>query len=176
VPQLAALLTALSLGVLGYGVHGHLVRVLAARHRAPTAAGGTALGWGVGIAAGALLVAQAEDAVAVSWAIGGAFSGGLLVGALVLLVAVRRDAGPDALAGVLRVAVASGAAALVVGWVGHRLLSGEAGGSSIAVAVGQTVLAGLAAVVGVAGAAALADPGSVRTLLRVRARADDGDR
>jgi putative peptidoglycan lipid II flippase len=121
-------------------------------------------------------VAQAEDAVAVSWAIGGAFSGGLLVGALVLLVAVRRDAGPDALAGVLRVAVASGAAALVVGWVGHRLLSGEAGGSSIAVAVGQTVLAGLAAVVGVAGAAALADPGSVRTLLRVRARADDGDR
>ena len=175
VPELSSLLTALSLGVLGYGVHGHLVRVLAARHRAPTAAWGTALGWGAAIAGGAVLVAQAEDAVAVSRAIGGAFSGGLVVGALVLLVAVRRDAGPDALAGVLRVAIASGSAALVVGWVGHRLLSEGAGGSSIAVAAGQTIAAGVVAVVAVAGAAALADPGSVRTLLRVRARADAGD-
>lgn len=176
VPELAALLTALSLGVLGFGVHGHLVRVLAARHRAPIAASGTALGWGVGIAGGATLVVRADDAVAVSWAIGAAFSAGLVVGALMLLVAVRRDAGPDALAGVLRVALAAGSAALVVGLVGHQLFSGEAGGSSITAAVAQTVAAGLVALVAVAGAAALADPGSVRTLLRVRVRgrADDG--
>jgi putative peptidoglycan lipid II flippase len=174
VPELATLLTALSLGVLGYGVQGHLVRVLAARHQAPTAAWGTAVGWGVGIAGGAVLVAQADDAVAVSWAIGASFSGGLVVGALVLLAALRRDAGPGALTGVLRVGAAAGLAALLVGWVGHRALSGGSGGSSTAVAVAQTLAAGLLAGVVVVGAAALADPGSVRTLLRVRARVDDG--
>jgi putative peptidoglycan lipid II flippase len=128
----------------------------------------------VGIAGGAVLVAQADDAVAVSAAIGISFSVGLVVGALTLLVALRRDAGPDAVAGVLRVGAAAGLAALVVGWAGHQVLSGETGGSSIAVAAAQAVAAGLLAVVVVAGAAALADPGSVRTLLRVRARADDG--
>ena len=123
-----------------------------------------------------MLVARADDAVAVSWAIGGAFSCGLVVGALVLLVAVRRDAGADCAGRRAAGGAASGSAALVVGWVGHQLLSGEAGGSSIAVAVVQILGAGCVAVVVVAGAAALADPGSVRTLLRVRARADDGGR
>lgn len=174
VPELAALLTALSVGVLGYGVHGHLVRVLAARHRAPTAAWGTAVGWGLGILAAWLLVLRAEGAPEVARAIGLGFSGGLVVGAGVLLLALRRDAGPSALTGVLRVGLVSGVAALCVGLVGNALLSGGSGGSSVWVAVLQVLAAGCAAVVIVGGAAALADPGSVRTLLRVRSRAGDG--
>ena len=171
VTELSAFLMAVSVGALGYGVHGHLVRAMAARHRAQTAAWTTAAGWGLGILAAWVLVIQAEGAPQVARGIGLGFSGGLLVAAGLLLVAIRRDAGPSALTGVLRVALVSSAAALCVGWVGHVLLSGGSGGSSMAVAVVQIFVAGVAAVVVVGGAAALADPTSVRTLLRVRSRA-----
>ncbi len=172
VAELSAFLMAVSVGALGYGVHGHLVRAMAARHRAQTAAWTTAAGWGLGILAAWVLVIQADGALEVARGIGLGFSGGLLVAAGLLLVAIRRDAGPSALTGVLRVALVSSAAALCVGWVGHVLLSGGSGGSSVGVAVVQIFVAGVAAVVVVGGAAALADPTSVRTLLRVRSRAN----
>ena len=174
VPELSALLVALSVGALGYGVHGHLVRAMAARNRAPTAALATAAGWGLGILVAWVLVLRADGALEVARAIGVGFSWGLLVAAGLLLVAIRRDAGPKALDGVLRVALVSSVAALCVGWVGHVLLAGGSEGSSVAIAIVQIVVAGLAAVVIVGGAAALADPSSVRTLLRVRSRARGG--
>jgi putative peptidoglycan lipid II flippase len=174
VPELSALLSALSAGVLGYGVHGHLVRVMAARHRAPTAAWASAVGWGLGIALAGFFAMRADGAVDVASAIGGGFSAGLLVGAGLLLLALRRDAGPSALSGALRLGLASGAAALCVGLVGHALLSGGSGGSSVWVAIAQVLAAGGVAVLVVGGAAALADPSSVRSLLRVRSPASDG--
>lgn len=176
VPELAALLTALSVGVLGYGVHGHLVRVLAARRQAPTAAWGSAVGWGLGIVAGGALAMRADDPVAVARGIGVGFSCGLVVGAGLLLVALWRDAGPKALAGLPRVALASGVAAVCVGWVGHVLLSGRSDDSAVAAAIAEVLAAGVLALVVVGGAAALADPGSVRTLLRVRSHTEDGQR
>ncbi|MCZ3387784.1 MAG: virulence factor MviN [Actinomycetia bacterium] len=174
VRELSALLMALSVGAVGYGVHGHLVRVMAARHRAPTAAWATAAGWGLGILAAGVLAMGADGAVEVARAIGVGFSGGLLVAAGLLLVALRRDAGASALTGVLRVALVSVVAALCVGWVGHVLLTGGPGGPSVAIAILQVLVAGLVAVVVVGGAAALADPSSVRSLLRVRSRASGG--
>lgn len=169
VPELAALLTALAVGVLGYGVHGHLVRVLAARSQAPVAALGTAVGWAIGAAiAGVMAMRVAGDAIGVARAIGIGFSAGLVVAALLVMLAVRRDAGPPALAGVARVSIACSVAALAVGWAGHAVLGGGSGGSSAAVALGQILVAGAVAILVVAGAAALADPTSIRTLLRVR--------
>lgn len=168
VPELAALLAALSVGVLAYGVQGHLVRVLAARHRAPIAAGGTAVAWGVGIVVAGGLVMNAAGAVGVARGIGVGFSSGLVVGAGLLLAAVRHDAGATALAGVLRVALVCGVAALGVGVIGHTLVSG---GSSAGVAIAQIVVVGCLAFLVVGGAAALADPNAVRALLRVGSRA-----
>ena len=171
VPELAALLTALSVGVLAFGAQGHLVRVLAARHRAPTAAGGTAVAWSIGIVVAGGLVMNAADAVGVARGIGVGFSSGLVVGAGLLLVAVRRDAGPGALTGVLRVALVSGVAALGVGLIGHALVSAGSGGSSTGVAIAQVLAVGCLAFLVVGGAAALADPSAVRALMRVRSSA-----
>jgi putative peptidoglycan lipid II flippase len=170
VRELAALLTSLAVGVLAYGIQGHLVRVLAARHRAPVAAGGTALGWVVGVGAAWLLTVRAEGASEVATAIGVGFSGGLLVGATVLLVALYRDAGSGSLSGVVRVGVPSVGAAVVVGVLGQMLFGDGAEGSSLTVALAQTITVGLVALGVVGGVAALADPGAIRTLLRMRVR------
>ena len=173
VGELAALLTALALGVMAYGIHGHLVRVLAARHQAPSAAWGTALGWGCGIGGAGFLVARAQGAEQVATAIGAGFSGGLLVGALVLIVALGRFAGRPAFSGVLRIAVAAGVAGLVVSVAGRYWV--DDGNTSVATAVLQVVVVGVVALVVVGGAAAFADPGSVRTLLRMRVRSSGDD-
>jgi putative peptidoglycan lipid II flippase len=143
---------------------------MAARHRAPTAAWATAAGWGLGIVAAWALVLLADGPLEVARAIGLGFSAGLLVAAGLLLVAIRRDAGPSALSGVPRVALVSCLAALGVGWAGHVLLAGESAGASLVVPIVQVLVAGIVSVVVVGGSAALADPASVRTLLRVRSR------
>ena len=171
VEVLATLLTGLALGVLAYGFHGHLVRVLAARHRAPSAAWGTALGWACGIGVAWLLVLRAQDAEQVAGAIGAGFSVGLVVGAAVLLGALLRHAGRRALAGVLRVALAAAVSGAVVGLVARQWVDGAT--PSVGTAILQVVVVGVAVVVGVGGAAMLADPGAVRTLLRMRVRARD---
>ncbi len=170
VDELASLLTALAVGVLAYGLHGHLVRVLAARHQAPVAAGGTALGWGVGIGVAWALSVRAESASEVAAAIGGGFSAGLLLGAGILIAALYRDAGPAALSGVVRVGAPSVGAAVVVGVVGHLVFGDGQSGSSLTVALAQTIVVGLLAIVVVGGVAALTDPGAIRTLLRMRVR------
>lgn len=165
---LAALLTSLALGVLAYGVHGHLVRVLAARHQAPAAAWGTALGWGFGIGGGGLLVSRAQGAEQVATSIGMGFSLGLVLGAVVMLVALAHYAGRSAFVGVLPVSLAAVASGAVVSTVG-RLVLDEAN-TSVRIAVVQVLVVGIAALVVVGGAAAATDPGSVRTLLRMRVR------
>lgn len=176
VPELSALLTALSVGVLGYGVHGHLVRVLAARRRAPTAAWSSAAGWGLGIVVAGVLTDRAEGSVEVATAIGAGFSAGLVVAASLSLIAVWRDAGSTAVQGLLRVGVASGVAALTVGWVGHALPWWGSDEASLTLALCQVLVVGCLAFVVVVGAAALADPGSVRTLLRMRSQSGEGER
>jgi murein biosynthesis integral membrane protein MurJ len=171
VEVLATLLTGLALGVLAYGIHGHLVRVLAARHQAPSAAWGTALGWACGIGGAWLLVLRAQDADQVAGAIGAGFSVGLAVGAMVLVGALLRHAGRRALAGVSKVALAAVLAGAVVSLAGRQWVGGAT--SSVGTAILQVVAVGVAVVVVVGGAAMLTDPGAIRTLLRMRVRARD---
>lgn len=163
-PQvLAASLTALSVGVVAFGVNGHLVRVLAARGRAGAAAWGTASGWAVGLGVTALLVRQGTTASEVAVAIGAGLSFGLTVAALVLLVLLHRDAGSAAFDRVGRVFVFTGLAALVVGVGGHRLVRDT---TDVGTALLQVVAVGVVAVVVVGGAALVADPFVLRRLLR----------
>jgi putative peptidoglycan lipid II flippase len=170
VPELAAMLTALAPGVLAYGAHGHLVRVLAAGHHAPLAAAGTVVGWVVGLLTAAVGVRVAEGATDVARAIGLGFSVGLVVSAVLLAIAVAREDGRDAVARAPLVTVVAGAAAVCVGWVGHVLLVGTEGGSSIATAIGQTLVVGVVAAAVVGAAAVVVDPDSARALVRLKAR------
>ena len=166
VPQLAAILLALAPGVLAYGLHGHLVRVLAAGHRAPQAAAGSAIGWLVGLGVAWAGVRSAQNPVEVARAVGVGFSAGLVVAAVLLAVAVARLDGREALRRVPTVVAVSVVAALVVGVAGHLLWSGE--DVSILVALGQSLVAGAVSLGVVAAAALVVDPESARSLLRLR--------
>jgi len=166
---LAAFLVALAPGVIAYGVHGHLVRVLAAADRAPLAAAGTVLGWAAGLLVAWVLVRDTSDADEVARAIGLGFSAGLVVAAVVLVVAVVRVEGHLAAAGVALITLSTGLAALVVGWLGHEVLDER---TSIAMALLQTALVGLVSALVVGGVVLLVDPSSARTLLHLRPRRD----
>ena len=120
VPELAAMLLALAPGVLAYGAHGHLVRVLAAGHQAPRAAVGTVVGWVVGLSIAWIGVRAADDPAGVARAIGLGFSTGLLVAAVILAAVAAHAYGRDALARVPLMTLVAGGAALVVGMGGPR--------------------------------------------------------
>lgn len=166
VPQLAAILLALSPAVLAYGIHGHLVRVLAAGHRAPQAAAGTVIGWLVGLAVAWLGVRASDGPVDVARSVGIGFSTGLLLAAVLLGVAVVRLDGRHALRRVPTVTAVAVLAGVAVGVVGHWLWSGEDVG--IGVALAQAVLAGAVSLAAVGGAALLVDPESARSLWQLR--------
>jgi peptidoglycan biosynthesis protein MviN/MurJ (putative lipid II flippase) len=164
VPALAAILFALAPGVLAYGLQGHLVRVLAAQHRAPLAAAATASGWLCGIASAWFGVRRAADSVEVAEALGLGFSLGLMVGALLLGWAVIALDGREALHGVASLTAVTGLAAAAVGGLGHWLWSGD--DVEVVTAVLQSAAAGVVALLVVGGAALLVDPQSARALLR----------
>jgi putative peptidoglycan lipid II flippase len=164
VPQLAALLLALAPGVLAFGVHGHLVRVLAAGHRAPAAAAATTVGWTVGIVAAWSGVRSGSDVVGVSRAIGVGFSLGLVVGAVLLAILVVRTDGRASMRGVPSMAATGIAAAALVGVLGHWMWGGEDTG--VVIALVQSLLAGALSLAAVGGAALLVDPASARAVLR----------
>jgi hypothetical protein len=164
------LLVGLSAGVLAYGVQGHLVRVLAAQHRAPLAAYGTASGWLVGIAVAWWGASSAGDVSDLSLAIGIGFSIGLSVAAIVLAAFVGMGGRSAALQGAgrtLAVAVVSGA---LVGTAGYLLLDDES--VSIAVAIVEVLAAGVIALAVVVGAAALVDRGLIHELRNLRSDAE----
>jgi putative peptidoglycan lipid II flippase len=168
VPQLAAILLALAPGVLAYGVHGHLVRVLAAGHHAPKAAAATVVGWTVGIAVAWVAVRSAGDATEVARAIGLGFSAGLVVAASILAGLVAHLDGRAALQRVPLITVVSGVTALVLGWVGHVILQGD--DVSVGLALVQSLVVGVVSLAVVGGVALLVDPDSARAVLRVTSR------
>lgn len=167
VPELSAMLLALAPGVLAYGVHGHLVRVLAARHLAPAAAAGTAFGWFVGLVVAWFGVTSVTGAVGVATAIGAGFSVGVAVAALLLVGAVVRHDGRAAMKRVPQVTLVVGIAAVVVGVGLHLWLSSGAGESRTIAAV-QVVVAGALALLVVGGAATVVDPGAIGLLRKLR--------
>jgi putative peptidoglycan lipid II flippase len=168
VPQLSAMLLALAPGVMAYGIHGHLVRVLAAGHHAPYAAGGSVIGWVVALAVTGTAVRAANSSTEVATSIGLGFSAGLVVAAGLLCVVVSRLDGRHALRRVPLMTVTAGVAALLVGWIGHIMLGDESVG--IAVALVQCLVVGVISLVVVGAAAVLVDPAAARALTRVRPR------
>ena len=112
-------LTAFAPGLIGYGLLAHLSRALYAANRGRAAATAVCAGWFTVLAADLILVSLLPGADAVI-ALGLGNTLGMSVAGAALLVAVRRDIGRDALAGVGRagaVAVLAAAVATPVGMV-----------------------------------------------------------
>ena len=143
-------------GLAGWGLVAHVSRVLFALGRERAAAGATAAGWATVAAASVLVVlglraagTSPERAAVVG--IGAGTTAGLLLAGALLLVALRRAAGPRAVRGV-GWTLASGASAAVAGALLARLLlpvpHGAAGALGVGIAAGLAAAAGFAAVAG----------------------------
>lgn len=165
-------------GLLGYGLLFHVSRTLFALSRGRAAVAGVATGWGlvaVGALVAGLVLPKGTSSVETLEALGAAISLGMLTGAAVLLVALRRTAGPGALRGLARTGVVLLVVGLPVAWLGRVAVDavlGAVGGLVGALVAG---VIGLAAVLlGIGAAVWLVDRGTVREVLAAE-RASHGD-
>jgi putative peptidoglycan lipid II flippase len=167
VAALTATLTAFAPGVLGFGVHGHLSRVLAARHASQLAAAVSVSGWALGAALATWLARTAAgrgDHDLVMAGIALAFSAALLLMGAALVVAVARTSGRAALRGVAR----SATAALVAGGVSvivGRLVADRWSVDGVLESAVAGALVGALVVVVFLAVAAVVDRGSARAVL-----------
>ncbi len=147
-------LTLIAPGLLGLGLIFHVSRALYALERGRLAVLATSLGWACVVVASwvacLVLVPAGGDAATTLYALSAGNAVGMLVAGVALVLVLRRAAGPEAVAGLLRtlgVLVGSGAVAAVVGrWTVdevERLTGGgvvgavaaAAGGGALALAV-----------------------------------------
>ncbi|MGR6318755.1 lipid II flippase MurJ [Micromonospora soli] len=169
----AAAIAGFAPGLLGYGLFAVLTRALYARGATRAATVATAVGW-LTVPALAILLGHALPLADRVSAVTLATSGGMLVLGGLLVAAVVRSAGRDALAGVGRAGAAGLLAAVVAGSGGaltSRWLAGLAGGTpTTGEALVQGMLSG--AVVGALflAVAWLTDERDVRPLLTAVAR------
>ncbi|WP_240666348.1 murein biosynthesis integral membrane protein MurJ [Oerskovia turbata] len=160
---------AMAPGIVGFALILHLSRALYVLDRQRAAVVATATGWGVValLAVAGPAVLGAGDQVRVLGLLGLATAVGMTVAGLLLLLAVRRHAGPTAVAGVLRTVLVV-VLGVVLGGAAGRALSAlvlpDDAHVVVALAVGLGV-AVLAAVV-VVGLAFVADRSSVVGLVR----------
>ncbi len=161
-PALAALgpaVTALAPGLLGWALVAHLGRALNALHRGRAAAVATVVGWLAVVAASLLAVGlsgpDGPGATVVGLSAGN--SVGMVVAGVLLVVAVRRAAGRDAVAGVGATLVRAGGGAVVAAAAGRlaadavlRGVPGLAGAVLAGLAAGVVVLVAAGAVLIVA--------------------------
>lgn len=152
VSALDGALLALAPGLLGYALVAHLGRALYALERGRAAATATAAGWLVAAAAASALVVAGGGGARTVVALGAGLSVGMLVGGAGLLVALRRAAGPGALAGVARTFAVGVAGAASAAWIGRRaaqaVLDGTGGtpvGAGVAAVVAASVVSGVVA-------------------------------
>lgn len=157
-------LVAFAPGLIGYGLIAHLGRALYARARGRTAAGSIVSGW-LTAAGAAVVLAQIVPGERVVAALAAANTLGMSLAGVLLVLGVRRDAGPTALRGVGRTlarGIPAGAAGAGAGWlVAHAVPDG-----SLAGIVAGGVLAAAAAAAVVLAAAWLVDRDGVRRVLR----------
>jgi putative peptidoglycan lipid II flippase len=148
---------------IGFAVLMHVGRILYARHSGREVAVVTSGAW--------VLVAVAGVILTATWgavpALAAAMSIGMVVGALVLLGVLRREAGPGVLAGLTRATLAALTGAVLAGAAGWAvaLPSGDAG---VGKAVVFAVLSGLVIVIVYSATAMALDRGDTRALLRRR--------
>jgi putative peptidoglycan lipid II flippase len=165
--ELARAVAAFVPGLVAYGALALLTRALYARHDGRSPAIATAAGFGVAIALDIWLAAVLPD----DWRIAGVGIGntlGMTVAALLLARAVRRAAGPGALAGVGRPLCAGTAAAVVAALAGAGAAS-VVGGDGIPRAVGSATAGTLVALVCFALLASLLMGRDLRSLVSRRA-------
>jgi len=167
---LAGAITAFAPGLLGYGLVAHLGRVLYAAHQGRAAAVATVLGWAAVVVADVALVAQVDRGDVVV-ALGAGNSVGMTVAGALLLIAVRRVAGRDALAGVGRGAVAAVVAGGLAGLAGGAL-GARFGDARLFPAFAGAAAAALVSAAVFTAVAAVADRAAVLSLLRRGRRVD----
>ena len=139
-------LTVMAPGLVGFGLIAHLGRALYALERGRNAAIATVVGWLAVIAGSLLAVHWVAVVTGLAWGntIGMTVAGGLLV------MALRRAAGPEAVAGLARVLVAGALAAGLAGIVGRQV--GVLSLTALPAGIPGSLLAGaLAAVVSAVG-------------------------
>jgi putative peptidoglycan lipid II flippase len=140
---LARAVLAFAPGLIGYGFVAHLGRVLFACHRGRDSAGATVLGWLVVIGADlALVFTLPRDWVVAGLALGN--TAGMTVAGALLLAALVRVRGRDAVAGVARATAAGVAGALAGGAAGYGVAA-AIGATGQASGIGAAVVAGLTA-------------------------------
>ena len=159
--SLANGLIAFAPAAIGFAVLMHVGRVLYARHCGREVAVVTSAAWIVVALSGVVLTAS-WDAVP---ALAAAMSIGMILGAVVLLGVLRREAGPGVLAGWGRATLAALAGAVLAGAAGWAVAL-PAAHSGVGTAVLFAVLSGVAVVVVYAGAAVALDRTDTRALLR----------
>jgi putative peptidoglycan lipid II flippase len=160
-------LAAFAPGLLGYGLLAHLSRALYARGDGRSPAVATSAGWGLVIVVDLVLVAVAPRGWTVA-ALGAGNTIGMTLSGVLLLVALRRNAGRAAVDGLGRAggaallsAVAAAALGLVV--TSRLAAAGPVGSAFVTVAVAAVVVVVFAAV------AVVTDGRDVRLALRRRA-------
>ena len=116
-PSLGPALTVMAPGLLGFALIAHVARALYALELGRTAAAATATGWLVVIIGSVLATRWAEIVVGLAW---GSTIGMMVAGGL-LLIALRRSAGPEAVAGLARVLIAGSVAALIAALAGRAV-------------------------------------------------------
>lgn len=170
VSRTAAALTATAPGLVGFALVAHVGRALYALERGRSAAVATSTGWLVVTAASVAAVAALPPADA-AVGLGAGSSAGMSVAGALLLYALRRAAGPAALAGLPRtalVALGGGLAGAVAGrLVTDAVLAaaaGASGGPGGAAGAGAAAAGALVTLGCLAAAAAAADRGVVRAV------------
>jgi putative peptidoglycan lipid II flippase len=131
-------------GLLGYALVAHLTRALYARHNGRSATVAAVVGWLLVVVADLVLVPLVSSAHVVT-ALGVGNSIGMTVAGAALLVAVRRSAGPAALAGILRAVAVSVIVGVVAFAIGRAVLAVIGSGGSALGSLGLGSVAGVAA-------------------------------
>jgi putative peptidoglycan lipid II flippase len=146
---------------IGFAVLMHVGRVLYARHCGREVAVVTSGAWVLVALAGVVLTARWAAVPALA----AAMSVGMVIGAVVLLGVLRREAGPTVLAGFARATLAALVGAALAGAAGW-LVSAPAGDAGPAKAVVFALLSGLTVVLVYAGVVLVLDRADARALVR----------
>lgn len=157
-------LVAFAPALIGFAVLMHLGRVLYARQAGRQVAVVTGVAW-LGVAAVGLVLTLRWDGLDAVGALAASMSAGMVAGAVVLLLVLRRIAGPGVLHGLPRATVAALGGAVLAGAAGWlvALPAGDGGWGS---ALLFSILSGLAVVVVYAAVAVGLDRTDARALLR----------
>lgn len=154
-------LIAFAPAAIGFAVLMHVGRVLYARHSGREVAVVTSAAWVLVAVAGVVLTSQWDTVPALA----AAMSVGMVIGALVLVVVLRREAGAGVLTGITRATLAAVVGAVLAGAAGW-LVARPADDAGVGTAVLFALLSGLAVVIVYAVIAVVLDRADTRALLR----------